>query len=363
MHGRVAPLLVGLVLFAFGSSPSTEQERRYLYVAVPGVAEDAMRRDVAILVFDIDDHHKFVRRIPIWSAAEAETARGIAVGGSRLYLSTTRRLGAIDLLTEKVVWENNYGGHCCDRIALSRDGQTIYAPAFGAPQWYIVDSATGALSAPGIQIMGWPREAIVSRSGGLAYLSAWESQVLSIADTRSRAVVKEIGPFSANLCPFTINAAETVAFANIDGLVGFEVGDLHTGLILDRVVVEGYSAPDLARYECPSHGIALTPDERELWVSDGVGNRMQIFDATTYPPVLKTVIDLERQPRWVTFSIDGRFAYASTGDVFDSESKRRTASLKDADGNPVESEKMLEVDFAGRTPVRAGQQIGAGRQR
>ena len=77
-------------------------------------------------------------------------------------------------------------------------------------------------------------------------------------------------------------------FANVDGLVGFEVGDLQTGLILDRVVIEGYQMDVAEKFECPSHGIGLTPDERELWVADGVDNRIHVFDATTYPPVAAT---------------------------------------------------------------------------
>ncbi len=99
------------------------------------------------------------------------------------------------------------------------------------------------------------------------------------------------------------------------------MGDLQTGLILDRVVIEGYQMEVAEKYECPSHGIGLTPDERELWVADGVDNRLHVFDATTYPPVASTTIEVRAQPRWITFGIDGRYAYPSTGDVIDRESE------------------------------------------
>ena len=49
-------------------------------------------------------------------------------------------------------------------------------------------------------------------------------------------------------------------------------------------------------------GIALTRDERELWVADGVANRLHVFDATAYPPVPSRTIALTAQPRWVAFS-------------------------------------------------------------
>ena len=120
-------------------------------------------------------------------------------------------------------------------------------------------------------------------------MSAWESPVLSVVDTKTRKIVREVGPFTNYLCPFTINGKASQVFANVDGLVGFEVGDLQTGLILDRVVVEGYQMDVAEKFECPSHGIGLTPDERELWVADGVDNRIHVFDATTYPPVASTI--------------------------------------------------------------------------
>src|SRR5258708_9986465 len=108
--------------------------------------------------------------------------------------------------------------------------------------------------------------------------------MVSVSDTASHEVVKSVGPFSASLCPFTLNAKGTLAFANVDGLVGFEVGDLQTGLVLDRVAAEGYDKDAAAKYECPSPGIAFPPDQRELWIADAVRNRLQMVAACAFPP-------------------------------------------------------------------------------
>src|SRR2546430_2141761 len=264
------------------------QEQRYLYVGVPASDDADTDRAIGILVFDIVTAHRFVRRIPLWPAAgadDSETVRSTAASAraGRLYISTTRRLAAIDLKTDKVVWEKRYEDHCCDRLAVSPDGETIYAPAFGSAKWYVIHAATGELRAA-IDVPGWPHETIYGRDGKHTYLAAWESPTLSVIDATSHEIVKTVGPFSASLCPFTLNARETLAFANVDGLVGFEVGDLQTGLILDSVPAARYDKDAAAKYECPSHGIALTPDGRELWVADGVRNRLHVFDASVYPP-------------------------------------------------------------------------------
>jgi DNA-binding beta-propeller fold protein YncE len=353
-----------LLAMAIVTPAAAQQTRRLLYVAVPGAGSETEYSGVGILVFDIDNGHKFVKRIPTWpvtAGQQPELVRGIAASATskRLYISTVKRLAAFDLVTEKIVWEKTYDGTCCDRLALSPDGSTIYAPAFGAPKWYVIDAASGSLVTT-IATMGWPRQAIFARDGSLVFLTAWESPVLSVVDTRTRTPIREVGPFTSFLCPFTINAKASQVLANVDGLVGFEVGDLQTGLILDRVVVEGYQMDLVEKFECPSHGIGLTPDERELWVADGVDNRLHVFDATTYPPVAATTVEVRAQPRWVTFGIDGRYAYPSSGDVIDRESKKVVATLEDERGLFVHSERMLEIQFAGRDPIRVGNQSATG---
>ncbi len=350
----VALLLTGAAVAAAGQQA---REQRLLYVALPDSDAD-VDRAIRILVFDIANSHTLVRRIALWPAApadEAETVRGIAAHAPsrRVYVSTTKRLAAIDLGTDRIIWEKNYDGHCCERLAISPDGETIYAPAFGSPQWFVVHAATGELRAS-IGVTGWPRTTIYSRDGRHAFLGAWDSPVLSVADTARHAVVRTVGPFGGSVCPFTVNGKNTLAFANVDGLVGFEVGDLQTGLILDRVAVDGYDKAAAAPYECPSHGIAFTPGERELWVADGVRNRLHVFDAAIYPPAPLAAIELSAQPRAITFSVDGRYAYTSTGEVVDTAVKKISGRLEDTGHATVSSEHLVEIDFLDGRPIRSG---------
>src|SRR5690349_1057928 len=113
-----------------GDSPQRVLPRRLVYVAAPASAADP-DRSTRLLVFDGGSAHRFVGRIPLWPAAsggDEETVRAIAAStGSRrrLFLSTTRRLAAIDADTREVVWQQRYDLHCCDRFAVSPDGRTI----------------------------------------------------------------------------------------------------------------------------------------------------------------------------------------------------------------------------------------------
>jgi hypothetical protein len=143
--------------------------------------------------------------------------------------------------------------------------------------------------------------------------------------------------------------------------LGFEVGDITTGKKLHRIEVAGYKQGPIKRHGCPSHGVGLTPDEREAWVVDAANESIHVFDATVMPPKQLESIKLKDEPGWVTFTLDGKYAYPSTGDVIDVKSRKFITELKDETGAAVQSEKMIEIHFAGEKPVRNGDQFGVGR--
>src|SRR5262249_54024303 len=204
---------------------------------------------------------------------------------------------------------------------------------------------------------------IAGPDGKEAYLAGLKSPYLTVAGTKSFEAIRKVGPFSAPIRPFTVNGAQTLCFVNVNELLGFEVGDLKSGKRICRVAVQGYQAGPTKRHGCPSHGIGLTPDEKELWLTDAFNQRIHIFDATTMPPAQVAEIKVHDQPGWITMSIDGKYAYPSTGEIVDIHSRTIVGMLKDERGGEVQSEKMVEIDFQGSVPIRAGDQfaIGAGK--
>src|SRR5207249_3022203 len=153
-----------------------------------------------------------------------------------------------------------------------------------------------------------------------------------------------------------------LCFVNVNELLGFEIGDLNSGKMLHRVEVQDFKKGPTKRHGCPSHGIGLTPDEKEIWLTDAFNSRLHIFDATVMPPKQIASIVVRDQPGWVTFSLDGHYAYPSTGDVIDTATRKIITGLKDEKGADVQSEKLLEIDFKDSQPIRAGDQFGLGRK-
>ena len=157
-----------------------------------------------------------------------------------------------------------------------------------------------------------------------------------------------------------MNGDQTRCYVNVNGLLGFEIGDLKNGKKLGHIEVPGYKIGPVQRHGCPSHGIGLTPDERELWLADGHNECVHIFDMTGETPRKVETIKLRGEPGWVTFSIKGDYVYLSTGDVIDVKTRRIVARLADEKGGPVWSEKVVEIDWDGDRPTKVGNQFGLG---
>ncbi len=354
---------LGLTLSHATELPSSG-ERRLLYVAEPGIRDYLEFGGHGVLVFDIDHNHKFLKRIPL-SGLDAKgkplNIKGICANATtqRLYVSTTKTLTCLDLLTDKILWEKPYEGGC-DRMSMTPDGKTIYLPSFEGPHWHVVNAANGEIIKK-ITPNSGAHNTVVGLDGTRAYLAGLKSPVLTVVKTDGNELAEPIGPFSNVIRPFTVNGAQTLVFVNVNNLLGFEIGDLKTGKKLYRVEVQGFQQGPVKRHGCPSHGIGLTPDEKEIWLADGHNNRVHIFDATVMPPKQVASLAVREQPGWVTFTLKGDYAYPSTGDVVDTKTRQIVVELTDETGGPVHSEKLLEIDFKSKEPIRTGDQFGLGR--
>jgi DNA-binding beta-propeller fold protein YncE len=354
-------VLIGTSLLA--AEPAAEQHR--LYVVAPGIRNLLEFGGAGILVFDMDHNHAFVKRIetPASQESKPENIKGVCAHADthKLFFTDLTRLYCVDLLTEKTLWVKPLPGGC-DRLAITADGKLLYVPSLEKDHWNVVDAATGNLLTQIITKSG-SHNTVCGLDGSRAYLAGLKSPYLSVVDTKTQQVVKKVGPFSASIRPFTVNAAQTRCFVNVNELLGFEIGDLTTGDKLAQVKVQGFEKGPTKRHGCPSHGIGLTPDEKEVWIADAFNSRVHVFDNTQTPPKQTASIALREQPGWVTFSLDGRYAYPSTGEVIDTKTKKILVALTDEKGRQVHSEKMVEIVFRDGKPVRTGDQFGVGRAR
>lgn len=316
-----------------------------------------------ILVFDIDQGHKLVRRINL---PFKEGLRGFC-GNVRThavyYSSTARRLGAFDLESEKVLWEKQYDMGC-DRACITPDGRQLYVPT---GWWYkgtnsgflVVNAANGEVTK---RLVAGPQahNSIASLDGKFVYLGTETN--LWIYQAEQGALLTNVrGVGEDQVFPFTVDSRNRYAFVCLYKHVGFDLVDLRSGDLMSRVFAHDETQPDVA-IPHRTHGAGLTPDEKELWISDQDGKKLFVFDATQLPPRQSGQIALSQGGHgWVTFSLDGQYAWCHTPDVIDAHTRKVVATLRDEQGKPFCSSKFIEVQFQDGKVVAMGDQFGLGR--
>jgi len=359
----IAFLVTWSITFHAAAAETESAVSRRLYVVTPGIRNYLQFGGAGILVFDIDQGHRLVKRIETPASREAmpDNIKGVCAHAEsgRLYFTTRSKLCAVDLVMEKTLWEKELP-HGTDRMSITPDGKVMYVPSLEKDTWNVVEAKSGELITP-IETKSGAHNTVVSRDGQRMYLGGLKSPLLFVADTKTHQIVQKVGPLSGAIRPFTVNAARTRAYVCVNELLGFEVADLASGKLLHRVEVKNFQKGPVKRHGCPSHGIGLTPDEKEVWVVDAFNQQAHVFDNTVDPPAQRQSIALREQPGWITFSLDGKLAYPSTGEVIDTSSKKIVAALSDEKGREVHSEKMIEIHFRGGKPVVNGDQFGVGR--
>ncbi len=193
-----------------------------------------------------------------------------------------------------------------NQLAVTPDGSIAYIPCDDA-SWWVVDTVKGQVLTK-IATGGRPHNTLCSPDGHRMYLGPKGSYHVLIADTRTHKLIGEI-PTSDAPRPIALSKDEKRLYANVDTLIGFEVADIPSRTLIHRV--EADIPEELLRKASRSHGIGLSPDEKELWMCDVYHDRTYVFDLTTEPPKQVASIVMKGGGYWMTFSSDGTRCYIS----------------------------------------------------
>jgi hypothetical protein len=394
------------------AAPATD--RRFLYaVRLPKNRQGFTKLKPHIEVFDVANGHNWVRDIPLPSGIYG--SRGIAanVATQKLYIGffntpadtyQTGGLLCVDLRTDKVLWLRRYTAAevpSPDRFDITPDGSKIYMPVgeHGTDNfWRVLNASNGDVIGT-IQHVTAPHNTIVSVDGKLAFLegqekgtqpAAWK-HTIGVVDTATNTVIRRVGPFRDVVRPFTINGKASLIFATVNNFVGFQVASVATGRILYTAAPTNYVQPTTTGGSV-SHGIALTPDEKYVFVVDGLKVGVHAWDvsqiATRSPRYLGFIKtratgknlagqtdpnasqDTNGVPAWLAVSWDGKYLYPESGEIIDiatrkvigqlrAKTKNSAGQLVDAPYTHSRFMVEIDVDTTGKV-VRATDQFGIG---
>jgi DNA-binding beta-propeller fold protein YncE len=281
---------------------------------------------------------------------------------------------AYDLVRRRTVWSVNLKTGI-DSGAVSTDGKLLYMPDGELARdgnWYILNTANGRvvgrIEAPGTG----PHDGVMSADGKILQLGNRNYSRLILYDTRTRALRVGSAALVGGVRPNTIDGSDSLSFTTATGFDGFQVSSItrpgQPVLFTERFAT--CSGP----FSTCSHGISLSPDNREVYVIDTVHKAVQAWDVHGVaqgiaPTHLATVpVDgLEGTEQgcaydcgrdgWVHHSLDGRYVFVGdSGDVIQTSNFKVVAHI----GTLLNTRKFLEIDWSRGRPVASSGRQGIG---
>jgi len=386
-------LITGVAVMAQGAAPRSD--RHLLYIATPGGGgKDGQS---GIVVLDADHDYRFVKRISYGLPADkmpGPQVTGIAasVPENKLYIATVGGLLAVDLTTDKIVWEfkgedkpvaTTRGGAatngCCERPYTLPGGQALLVGSAYNHWWWFIDAHTGkALGKIDTPDAPNAHNLTVTADGKLAALASLTPISKALAPKSSPArlygkpnvAIADLDGNSGKVrCyirfndaprPLTMNHDGSLIYVNVNNLDGFEIADTKTCKMIKRVELPGelwkakWADPNnhFFGHGLPSHGIGMTPDESEIWVTDAVNDAWQVWDnpGDGRNPVYNPSKTVKIQPgigsSWITMSNDGSVAFVGDGSIIDVRAHKVIGVMKDEHGRSIHTtEKVAYLTF------------------
>jgi len=145
---------------------------------------------------------------------------------------------------------------------------------------------------------------------------------------------------------------------NDHGFLGFSVADTDSGKLLYTIQVQRFPKTG-GSATAPSHGVSLSPDEKEIYLIDSINSYVHVFDISRLPGAFpKQVADIALTGKllghesgcaydcvkdgWLHHGRNGRFVFVGdSGDVIDTK-LRKTIAILPAMAN---TRKEIEIDI------------------
>lgn len=229
--------------------------------------------------------------------------------GRMLYitLETSNEVIQVDVASHQVLARVQVGP-VPNEPTLSLDGRYLFVPQRGGDQADVVDTqsmtvvktlATGSRG----------HNAYTSFDGKSVFVTSMGDHLISEIDVASLQVKRQIAVGGVPR-PVSLTKDGDLAYVALSGLIGFVTVDLGLGEVIHRVelpIPDGTPVPPLDTY---THGLLLTPDERELWVAAYATDTVYAYLMPERQP-LAAVPVLGGGPHWFTLHPDGEPLYVS----------------------------------------------------
>lgn len=228
--------------------------------------------------------------------------------GSKVYVTSDRtgNFQVVDVRKGAVVGQIHLGTDP-NQHALTKDGKFAYVPLRGEDAIAVVELDPLRLVKK-IPCPKGPHDAYTSADGTRIFVGAQYGNAIIVIDPVAQKLLYTL-PTADGVRPMSLTRDGRTVYAALSNLIGFVVADTEKG-VTRRVELgtlpDGVPKPYLDTF---THALHLSPDERELWVTDDVNDLIRIVRTSDMTEIAQ--IRVGHFPHWFTMRPDGQVVFVS----------------------------------------------------
>ena len=261
-----------------------------------------------------------------------EQVHGVCAPANRRQLFTTieseKNLKVIDTATNKVTDTIPLTG-TPNQCAATPDGRFVGVPIRDGNSVDIVDMAEKRVVK--VLPIKVPHNCYNAGSNENLFVSSMGGHEIDVIDLKKLEYSGKI-PVGGIPRPYAVTRDGKTIYVALTDLHGFVVASIPERKVIARVNLPP-APPSTCALEphTPTHGLELSPDGKELWVTSLGDGGVYVYDIATRK--LSPEIHTGACPNWITFSPDGRYCCVSNSgsddcSVIDTRSRHEVARIK-----------------------------------
>jgi YVTN family beta-propeller protein len=235
--------------------------------------------------------------------------------GNRLFatVESDQTLRIIDTVSQQTIGTVKLSGRP-NQCASTPDGKYVVVPIRDKDSVEIIDVKEQKI-VKSLRIKE-PHNGLDIGSNRYIYVSSMGSHEIDLIDLEKMDFVAHI-PTGGKPRPFVFSPDGNTMYVAVSDLHGFVIVDIPGNKVVERVEIPS-EHPTLRKLQYESqdtltHGLALSPDGSELWVSSLMDDAMYIYDVKVKKVTGR--VNTGAGPNWVVFTPDGKYVCVSNNDT------------------------------------------------
>lgn len=213
-------------------------------------------------------------------------------------------IGVVDLVERKLI-RTLPSGQDPESFAISGDGKTLYVSNEETAELSVLDLESGKIKRK-IPVGKEPEGVTLRPDGKVVYVTSEEDGTVTGVDTTSFAVVQTVTTGKRpRAILFTKDSGTAFVSNELDGTLS--LFNPQTQQLLGTLKIEG-KGPIGAR----PMGLALSSDEKQLFVSTGRGGSIGVVDVTARK-LAHSIEDVGARPWGIALASDGKHLFSANG--------------------------------------------------